>query len=111
MNMPEMKGTELLRKIRELGFLTPFVILTAYGDKKMYLEALRLGAFDFSDKPWSADKLFSVTEKILELGSEILFWQNEIDIQKSILNLQDENSKRVIAALAREEGFDFKKML
>ncbi len=110
-NMPNMKGTELLKSIRDLGFLTPFVILTAYGDKKMALEALRLGAFDFVDKPWSCEKLFSVTQKILEIGNEILFWESEIDIQRSILGYQDENSKRVIAALTREQGFDFKKKL
>tara|TARA_B110001454_G_scaffold219197_1_gene251414 strand:+ start:120 stop:614 length:495 start_codon:yes stop_codon:yes gene_type:complete len=110
-NMPLMKGTELLSKIRELGYLTPFVILTAYGDKKMALEALRLGAFDFIDKPWSIDKLNSVTEKILEIGSEIIFWENEVDIQRSVFSYQDENSQRIIAALTREQGFDFKKKL
>jgi|JI10StandDraft_1071094.scaffolds.fasta_scaffold113164_2 two-component system C4-dicarboxylate transport response regulator DctD len=110
-NMPVMKGTELLRKIRELGYLTPFVILTAYGDKKMALEALRLGAFDFIDKPWSIEKLVSVTEKILEIGNEIMFWESEVDIQRSVFNYQDENSQRLIAALTREDGFDFKKKL
>lgn len=110
-NMPNMKGTELLKTIRELGYLTPFVILTAYGDKKMALEALRLGAFDFIDKPWSSDKLFSVTQRILEIGNEILFWESEINIQRSILGFQNENANRVIAALTREQGFDFKKKL
>lgn len=110
-NMPKLKGTELLKKIRELGYLTPFVILTAYGDKKMAMEALKLGAFDFIDKPWCCERLFSVTQKILEIGKEILFWENEINVQKSILGHQDENSKRVLAALAREQGFDFKKKL
>lgn len=110
-NMPGMKGTELLRKIRDLGYLTPFVILTAYGDKKMVLEALRLGAFDFIDKPWSLEKLVSVTEKILEIGSEIMFWESEVDIQRSVFSYQDENSQRLIAALTREDGFDFKKKL
>lgn len=110
-NMPIMKGTDLLRKIRELGYLTPFVILTAYGDKKMALEALRLGAFDFIDKPWSLEKIVSVTEKILEIGSEIMFWESEVDIQRSVFSSQDENSKRVVAALTREDGFDFKKKL
>lgn len=110
-NMPVMKGTELLRKIRDLGYLTPFVILTAYGDKKMALEALRLGAFDFIDKPWSLEKLVSVTEKILEIGSEIIFWESEVDIQRSVFSYQDENSQRLIAALTREDGFDFKKKL
>ncbi|OYZ24059.1 MAG: hypothetical protein B7Y39_02350 [Bdellovibrio sp. 28-41-41] len=110
-NMPVMKGTELLRKIRELGYLTPFVILTAYGDKKMALEALRLGAFDFIDKPWSIEKLVSVTEKILEIGNEIIFWESEVDIQRSFFSYQDENSQRLIAALTREDGFDFKKKL
>jgi DNA-binding NtrC family response regulator len=110
-NMPNMRGTELLRKIRDLGYLTPFVILTAYGDKKMAVEALRLGAFDFIDKPWCIEKLFSTTEKVLEIGSEIAFWENEVDIQRLVFSYQDENSKRIIAALIREDGFDFKKKL
>jgi FixJ family two-component response regulator len=101
-NMPTMKGTDFLKQVRALGLLTPFVILTAYGDKKMALEALRLGAFDFIDKPWSHEKLFSVLEKSFEIGSEILFWENEVDIQASIYEFQSENSKRIIATLSRD---------
>lgn len=110
-NMPNMKGVELLKRIRNEGYVTPFVIMTAYGDKKMALEALRLGAFDFIDKPWSNEQLFAVVQKVLEIGDEILFWENEADVQKSVLDYQAENSQRLIAALAREQGYDFKKKL
>lgn len=102
-NMPAMKGTELLKQVRALGLMTPFVILTAYGDKEMALEALRLGAFDFIDKPWTHEKLFNTLEKSFEIGSEIVFWENEVDIQASLVEVQDENSKRILDALSRDQ--------
>ncbi|MBL7542444.1 MAG: response regulator [Bdellovibrionaceae bacterium] len=103
-SMPKMKGTELLQQMRSLGYLTPFVILTAFGDKRTALEALRLGAFDFIGKPPERERLISVTRKILELGREIIFWENKVDFQS-------ENVQHMITTLTSEEDLDFKKKL
>ena len=52
-NMPGMSGLELLRRIRLNTPVPPPIIMmiTAYGDKENYDQAMRLGADDFLNKP------------------------------------------------------------
>lgn len=67
-NMPDMNGLELLFHVRESGLDLPFVFLTGYADKERTIEALRLGAIDFLEKPFDAKQLVEVISKALELG-------------------------------------------
>jgi len=67
-DMPVMTGLEFLSKIRELGYLTPVVILTGQGDQANMLTALRLGATDFLDKPFDSNVVNEVMQKALRLG-------------------------------------------
>lgn len=67
-DMPVMTGLEFLSKIRELGYLTPVVILTGQGDQANMLTALRLGATDFLDKPFDSTVVNEVMQKALRLG-------------------------------------------
>lgn len=52
-NMPGMSGLELLQKIKQQFHSTPptVMMITAYGDKENYEDALRMGADDFLTKP------------------------------------------------------------
>ncbi|OGJ90904.1 MAG: hypothetical protein A2268_09685 [Candidatus Raymondbacteria bacterium RifOxyA12_full_50_37] len=50
MKMAGMSGVELLRKIRDDGSTTPFIIVTAYGTIENAVEAMRLGATDYLEK-------------------------------------------------------------
>lgn len=79
-NMPSMSGLELLRELRGEGFETPFVILSGFGDKKNTLEALRLGATDFIEKPFDDDQLLFIMETALQLGVAINQTEAEIEI-------------------------------
>lgn len=67
-SMPEMSGLEFLAGLREKGVDSPFVFLTGFGDKSKALEALRLGAFDFMEKPWEPETLRTTMGKAVELG-------------------------------------------
>ncbi len=66
--MPNMTGLQLLAEIRGMGYLTPFVIVTGYGDKQTMIEAIRLDATDFLDKPFNTDEVFKVMTRALSLG-------------------------------------------
>lgn len=70
-NMPIFNGIEVLREIRQRGRDLPVVFLTALNDKNMIVEALRLGAMDFLEKPYDIHQLRSVMSKALSLGIEI----------------------------------------
>jgi CheY-like chemotaxis protein len=52
-NMPGMSGLELLQKIKQQFHSPPptVMMITAYGDKENYEDALRMGADDFLTKP------------------------------------------------------------
>ncbi|OQW49170.1 MAG: hypothetical protein A4S09_03645 [Proteobacteria bacterium SG_bin7] len=76
-NMPEMNGLELLKNLREMDNFVPFVFLTGYGDKAKVIEALKLGAFDFLEKPYQQSELFSVIKKSCELGQQLSSLEEE----------------------------------
>jgi CheY-like chemotaxis protein len=65
-NMPGMSGLELLRRIRLESPAPPPVVMmiTAYGDKENYEQAMRLGANDFLNKPID---FISLKEKLTTL--------------------------------------------
>ena len=50
-NMPNMNGVEVLKSIREKELQTPFIFYTGHGSRELMKEAIKLGAFDFIDKP------------------------------------------------------------
>jgi DNA-binding NtrC family response regulator len=67
-DMPVMNGLELLARMRELGLMTPVVILTGVGDQANTLTALRLGATDLLDKPFDSEEILEVMSKALKIG-------------------------------------------
>jgi DNA-binding NtrC family response regulator len=78
-NMPIMNGLVFLRELRNLGLDTPFVFFSGYGDKEKTIEALRLGALDFLEKPYDPDVLLTTMKKAAELGSMIRQIEEELN--------------------------------
>lgn len=62
--MPEISGTEVLRRIRAEGVTTPVVIMTAYATVKNAVECTKLGAVAYLQKPFTADKVKSTLEEL-----------------------------------------------
>lgn len=57
LKMPGMHGLELLKKVREIHPHTKVIVITAWGKKRDAMEALRLGAANFLEKPLTGDEL------------------------------------------------------
>jgi len=55
--MPGIDGLEVLAEIRRRNIETPVVIISGHGDVQTAVEATRLGAFDFLEKPLDADRI------------------------------------------------------
>jgi len=55
--MPEMDGLQVLKAVRERGYEMPVVVISGHGDVATALEATRLGAFDFLEKPLQRDRV------------------------------------------------------
>jgi two-component system, OmpR family, alkaline phosphatase synthesis response regulator PhoP len=65
LQMPKLGGLELTRFLRGLSSKTAVVILTAYGSVKTAVEAMKLGAVDFLEKPFDPKIIRLLTEEIL----------------------------------------------
>lgn len=66
-NMPKMGGFELLKQVHQNHPDILTIIITSAGDKETILKALQLHAFDFFEKPITADFLISKVKNILEV--------------------------------------------
>ena len=66
LRLPEMNGLELRRRLVEKGCRQPFIILSGEGDVALAVEAMRLGATDFIQKPVEPGKLLDAVRKCIE---------------------------------------------
>ncbi|HVK99129.1 MAG TPA: sigma-54 dependent transcriptional regulator [Dongiaceae bacterium] len=65
-NMPGMDGYQLLRRIATEWPQLPVLIMTAYGSISNAVEAIRNGAVDFLEKPFSTERLMGIVEKYVQ---------------------------------------------
>ena len=69
--MPVMDGLTFLYNVRSRGIETPFVFLTAYGERETIREALKLGANNFIEKPFTAESICEAMEEALQLSASL----------------------------------------
>jgi two-component system, LuxR family, response regulator FixJ len=55
--MPDVSGIELLRRLKELRIGVPVIVITGHGDIALAVEAMKMGAADFFEKPFDDDLL------------------------------------------------------
>lgn len=67
--MPEMNGFEVLKKIKEQKHSASVIIISAHGSVENAIKATRLGAFDFLEKPIDRDKLLISVRNATESAS------------------------------------------
>ncbi len=67
--MPEMTGLDCLAQAQSEGIITPFIFVTGFGDADRMLQAIRLGAIDFINKPFDNDEIIDVVFRVLEIGT------------------------------------------
>lgn len=63
--MPEINGIELLRKMREMESRLPVIVITGHADVPLAVEAMRMGAVDFLEKPYNDDVLLASVRSAL----------------------------------------------
>ncbi|WP_010140354.1 sigma-54-dependent transcriptional regulator, partial [Oceanicola sp. S124] len=61
--MPGMDGMAFLKKLMGSDSSLPVIMITGHGDVPMAVEAMRLGAFDFLEKPFNPDKMTQLAKK------------------------------------------------
>ncbi len=66
LKMPGMDGMELLRRIRETRPDLRVIILTAYGTIESAVEAMKLGAVDFIQKPFTPEEIRGLVSRVMD---------------------------------------------
>ncbi|MFY9769655.1 MAG: response regulator FixJ [Xanthobacteraceae bacterium] len=64
--MPDMSGIELLRRLKELKIGVPVIVITGHGDIALAVEAMKIGAADFFEKPFDDDLLVASVRAALQ---------------------------------------------
>ena len=67
--LPGMDGLELLKHLKARDRTLPVVLITGHGDISMAVGAMRDGAYDFMEKPFSPERLVDVARRALEQRS------------------------------------------
>ncbi|MFH1540244.1 MAG: sigma-54 dependent transcriptional regulator [Elusimicrobiota bacterium] len=81
-HLPDKDGLTCLEKIKEIDEYIPVVILTAYGDVRQAVKAMKLGAFDYLTKPVPNEELILSVERVLR----------ERSIQRELYYLRQKNT-------------------
>ena len=63
--MPEISGIELLQRLREGKVAVPVIVITGHGDVPLAVEAMKLGAVDFFEKPFDDEALLAAVRSAL----------------------------------------------
>ena len=66
LRLPGMDGMELLAQMKDLGILTPTVIISAHGTVDAAVKLMKSGVLDFLEKPFSPDELRQIVAKYLQ---------------------------------------------
>ncbi|CAE6950777.1 sigma-54 dependent transcriptional regulator [Vibrio sp. B1FLJ16] len=86
-HMPVMDGLEFMRTLLSKNNHFQFIVLTGHGDVKTAVEAMKSGAYDFLEKPFSTDQLMkslnNASDK-LTLLQENIWLKKELDMQTHV---------------------------
>lgn len=61
--MPEIDGMTFLKRLMHHDSALPVILITGHGDVPMAVEAMRIGAFDFLEKPFDPDRMTEIVQK------------------------------------------------
>ncbi|HEY7581627.1 MAG TPA: response regulator FixJ [Acetobacteraceae bacterium] len=68
--MPELNGLELQRRMSALGIQLPVIVMTGHGDVPVAVQALKAGATDFLEKPFDDEQLLSAVNAAIALSQQ-----------------------------------------
>jgi DNA-binding NtrC family response regulator len=108
LKMPGMDGMEVLRRIRKSGSPARVIIITAHGTIESAVEAMKLGAVDFIQKPFAPKEIRAMVTKVLDreaLAAEhAVSYEEHIELAKKSIGQQEFGAaaRRIRQAIAAD---------
>ena len=90
------EGLELLKEIRKIDPSLPVIAMTAWGSIPLAVEAVRLGARDFLQKPWENERLLSILRTQIELRDAIR-GRERLEGENRVLRSDQGRAERFVA--------------
>ena len=69
--MPELNGLELQRRMSEQGIRLPVIVMTGHGDVPIAVEAMKAGAADFLEKPFGDEQLLTAVSGAVAINRRV----------------------------------------
>lgn len=89
-NIPKKDGLTVLKEIRNLSGDIPVIVFTAYGTSERAIEAMKLGAFDYLEKPFELDEFILTIERACDYNNLLSEVKNlRMIVNKSNLTAKD----------------------
>ena len=86
--MPQLSGIELFEKLKASAYCPPTLFLTGHGDVPLAVQALKLGAEDFIEKPFDDNDLIQRAQLCLQKDGQLrMTWHNEREHERRLASL------------------------
>jgi two-component system, LuxR family, response regulator FixJ len=96
LRMPDMDGVELLRRLRDSDTLLPAIVITGHGDVQMAVEAMKSGAIDFIEKPFSDEVLIDSIGRAASRAAERVQNDAALELIRQRLSSLSEREQQVL---------------
>ena len=103
--MPEITGIELLQRIHTNNSLVPVILMTAFAELDVAVDALKRGAFDFITKPYNPEYLLYAVEKAVKYTRLIQMEKNYKEMLEETVRKRTQelaNALEQVQNIARE---------
>jgi two-component system, LuxR family, response regulator FixJ len=97
--MPEITGIDVLRKVNEEKPDLPVIVITGHGDVPLAVEAMKLGAADFLEKPFDDDLLIESVRAALSRDADTAKRKAELAEINDKLNALSKREREVLEGL------------
>ena len=95
-NMPDMDGLEVLRKIKEQDEEVDVIMVSALNLARKAVDAIKLGAYDYITKPYEPEDILSTVARVINkrnLHKELDFLRKEVEVSRGFDEIISQNKR------------------